>query len=88
LSNVIKLQPGGTRPRVPTGVDSREIAGRSIELQKSELQRAFSLMDIVISNVRKVANQIADPRLNKIMNDRLTAIEDTLRLAREKAGGL
>jgi len=88
LSNVIRLQPGANRPCVPTDVDSREMVDRWIELQKSELQRAVSLIHIAISNVRKVANQIADPHLNKIMDDRLTSIEDTIRLAREKATGL
>jgi hypothetical protein len=43
------------------------------------------VIDVAVSNVRKVENQIADPRLSKILNDRLTSIEETLQLAREKA---
>jgi hypothetical protein len=99
LSNVIQFQVASTRLRadaprnatsttVATNVVAPQILDRWIELQteaKSQIQRALSVIDVAISNVRKVENQIADRRFSKILNDRLTSIEETLQLAREKA---
>lgn len=98
MPNVVKLSAKPARIVPPLRSDLMtvddvcpQLLNRVLELRArahGELCRVVSLLDLSVSNIRKISSQIANPAVRKIIENELVSVEAKLRLAKEKAVGL
>lgn len=92
MPNIVKL-PDRAAPHLQTGnlaIDELcfQLVNRVMELRtraQAELQGVIGFLDLSLSTIRKIADQISDPSVRKTIERQLISIETGLKLAREKA---
>ncbi len=92
MPNIIKLADRAA-PQFQTGDLATDelcfqLVNRMSELRtmaRGELQSVIGFLDLSLSTIRKIVDQISDPGARTAIENQLVGIETTLKLARKKA---
>jgi hypothetical protein len=92
LPNIVKLSDRAAQHLQTGNLATDELCfqlvNRVMELRtraQGELQRVIGFLDLSLSTIRKIVDQISDPGVRKTIEDQIVSIETRLKLAHEKA---
>jgi hypothetical protein len=92
LPNIVKLSARAAPPPQTDNLAADELCfrlvNRMMELRtkaQDELQRVIGFLDLSLSTIRKIVDQISDPDVRKTIENQLISIETRLKLAHAKA---